>query len=289
MINKEALYKTYGLEIQGDVIYQSSSKLTLAAKSKTIGNTLVALKFSKLEFELHDTYVSNFLKVSNLNYHKSILDHQAIYRLDKSVFNFDLLEVLELILPVSPSDVFGKEIPIKTLKLMILQLLKGFCFLHSQGILHRDVKPANILLIKDHIGYNFKIIDFDFTGCESSQRLFTTPEFLAPEVDIFSDYDAKAEIWAMGAVLYLIFVGNLPFSTRLNELSIREVRRNVLNATFDFSKVPTPLKIPLSLCLKKNPSERIGNLGLLIFIIDPFYFLKSRLKRVFSKSLLFLL
>jgi serine/threonine protein kinase len=284
MVNKEAISKNYGLEIEGEVIHQSDSKLILAAKSKALGNRLVALKFSKLEVELHDAYVTNFLKVSKLNPHQSILDHHSIYRLDRTIFDFDLLEVLELIYPVNPSEVLGKEIAMERLKPMILQLLEGFHFLHSQGILHRDVKPANILLIKDHQGYNFKIIDFDFTGSESNQRLFTTPEFLAPEVKNFSDYSAKAEIWAVGAVLYLIFAGKLPFSTRLNKLSIEEVRENVRNAEFDFSKVPNSIRIPLSLCLKKNPDERIGNLGLLIFIIDPFYFLKSRFKKILSKS-----
>jgi|GEM_PF-1125815 len=283
MVNKDAILKHYGLEIEGEVIYQSDSKLILAAKSKALGNRLVALKFSKLEVGLHDAYVTNFLKVSNLNLHQSIIDHHAIYRLDRTLLDFDILEVLELIYPVNGIEVFGNQIAINRLKPMIVRLLEGFHLLHTQGILHRDVKPANILLTKDDQGYNFKIIDLDFSGSESNQRLFTTPEFLAPEVKSFSDYDVKAEIWAIGAVLYLIFGGKLPFSTRINDLTIEEVRENVRNAEFDFLKVPNSFRIPLSLCLKKNPEERIGNLGMLIFILDPFYFLRSGFKKFLSK------
>jgi serine/threonine protein kinase len=284
MVDKEALLKNYDLELEGGVIYQSDNKIILTAKSKAQGNTQVALKFSRLELELHDSYVTNFLEVSKLNHHQSILDHHVIYRLDRTIFDFDLLEVLELVYTVKPGEFLNKGIPMARLKRMISQLLEGFHSLHNKGILHRDVKPSNILLFEDIGGYNFKIIDIDFTGTPTNQWLFTTIEFLAPEVNIFSDYTVKSEIWSIGLVLYLIFAKDLPYLTREDKLSIKEVKQNVLNTEFDFSKVPSSLRIPLSLCLKKNPNERIGNLGLLIFIIDPFYFLKSRFKKILSKS-----
>lgn len=115
-----------------------------------------------------------------------------------------------------------------------------------------------------------------------NQLLVTTPEFLAPEVNSFSDYNVKSEIWAIGLVLYLMFTAKMPFQTRKDELSIEEVKKEVLNCCFDFSILPLPLRIPVSLCLKKNPNDRIESLTKLIFIMDPVYYLKFKLKSFFS-------
>lgn len=110
----------------------------------------------------------------------------------------------------------------------------------------------------------------------------TTPEFLAPEVNGFSDYTFKSEIWSIGLVLYLIFAKKLPFLTREDGLSIQEVKQQVLAIQFDFSKVTSTLRIPISLSLKSNPDDRIGSVSLLIFMIDPFYFLKWWFRKVLN-------
>lgn len=283
MIDKVFLFHNYGLELENQKpIYQSDSKLIVAAKSKERGEIPVILKFTIIEGELIDSYLANFLRVSNLKQHPSILTHHAIHCLDRTVHNFDLLEILEFVDSVKTSEIVTNGIPIGRLKPIIIQLLEGFRFLHSKNILHRDVKPANILIFEDYRGYNFKIIDFDFIGCQENQKLVTTPEFLAPEVNGFSDYTVKSEIWSIGLVLYLIFVKELPFPTREDGLSIQDVKHQVLSSYFDFSQVPSPLRIPISLCLKSNPVDRIGSVSLLIFMIDPFYFLKCWFRKVLN-------
>lgn len=283
MIDKVFLLHNYGLQLDDQKpIYESDSKLIVAAKSKEQGEIPVILKFTIIEGELIDSYIANFLRVSNLKQHPSILTHYAIHRLDRTVHNFDLLEILEFVNSVKTSEIVMNGIPIGRLKPMIIQLLEGFRFLHSKNLLHRDVKPANILIFEDNRGYNFKIIDFDFIGCQENQKLVTTPEFLAPEVNGFSDYTFKSEIWSIGLVLYLIFAKKLPFLTREDGLSIQEVKQQVLAIQFDFLKVPSPFRIPISLCLKSNPDDRIGSVSLLIFMIDPFYFLKWWFRKVLN-------
>lgn len=283
MVNEEILLQVYNLKVEGKVIFQSDSKLILSGVSREFGDIPVALKFSRLDTDLIDPYISQFL-ISNIKRHPNVLNHYAIHRLDRTLFDFDLFEVLELVNNQELSEIFIQEISTILLKRMILKLLEGFLFCHEKGILHRDVKPSNIMSCKNKEGYGFKIIDFEMMGNSENKRLFTTPRFLAPEVLSFTDYTVKSEIWSIGLILYLLFAKDLPFDTRETQLSIIGVKQNVLNAEFDFSKVPSPLRIPLSLCLKKNPDERIGNLGLLIFIIDPIYFLKSRFTKILSKS-----
>lgn len=288
MVNKDILLQTYNLQVDERVIFQSDSKLILSGlilsgKSNELDGVPVALKFSRLDEEIIGSYISNFEEIIKFNGQPNKINHYSIHKLDRSVSDFDVLEVLELV-DIAGADKIKKDgIPLSSLKLMISDLLESFRLLHKNGILHRDIKPSNILVCKIKEAYQFKIIDFDLMGNSDNQKLFTTPEFLAPEVNSFSDYTIKSEIWSIGLTLYLIFAEELPYSTRQDQLSIKEVRQNVLNAEFDFFKVPTPLRIPLSLCLKKNPNERIGDLGVLILIIDPIYFVKSSLKKVFSK------
>lgn len=283
MVNKDILLQTYNLQVDERVIFQSDSKLILSGKSNELDGVPVALKFSRLDEEIIGPYISNFEEIIKFNGQPNKINHYSIHKLDRSVSDFDVLEVLELVDKAGADKIKKDGIPLSSLKLMISDLLESFRLLHKNGILHRDIKPSNILVCKIKEAYQFKIIDFDLMGNSDNQKLFTTPEFLAPEVNSFSDYTIKSEIWSIGLTLYLIFAEELPYSTRQDQLSIKEVRQNVLNAEFDFFKVPTPLRIPLSLCLKKNPNERIGDLGVLILIIDPIYFVKSSLKKVFSK------
>jgi serine/threonine protein kinase len=282
-VNKDFLFRHFGLKIEDrKPIYQSDSKLILAGKSIHHGDLSVALKFSKINFDLIDTYVKNFYSIAKLKFQPSILKHHEIFKIETSEIDFDLVEVLELVEPVHFSDVFNSGMSPGQLKRMIIKLLEGFQFLHSNKVLHRDIKPDNLILYQEKGEYYFKIIDLDFLGGPENRILVTTPEFLAPEVNSYLDYNVKSEIWAIGLVLYLLFVGKMPFQTRKNELSLEEVKKEVINCDFEFSMLPMPLRIPVSLCLKKNPKDRIGSLGQLIFIMDPIYYMKSRLNSLFG-------
>lgn len=282
MVNKDFLLCHFGLEIlDGNPLHQSDSKLILAGRSHHLGNLPIALKFSKIKVDLIETYVANFQQVSSLKSHPSILTHHQIFKIETADIDFNLVEVLELVRPVHFSNVFKSATPPAQLKQIIIKLLEGFQFLHSNQILHRDIKPDNLILYQEDGNYHFKIIDLDFMGGRENHLLVTTPEFLAPEVNSYSEYDVRAEIWAIGLVIYLIFGGKMPFQTRKQRLSIEEVKKEVLNCTFDFSFLPSPLRIPISLCLKKNPKDRIGSLNQLSFIMDPVYYLKSKVKSLF--------
>jgi serine/threonine protein kinase len=85
--------------------------------------------------------------------------------------------------------------------------------LHSNGFIHRDIKPDNIIISHNHITEEFenaKIIDFGLSAYEnvSSLQLCGTPGFIAPEV-FYADgvnnkyrYDGRADVFSLGAILY---------------------------------------------------------------------------------------
>lgn len=102
----------------------------------------------------------------------------------------------------------------------VAEITSAITYLHSQGIIYRDLKLENLLLDKDgHI----KITDFglckeDITFGATTTTFCGTPEYLAPEVIEDSDYGRAVDWWGVGVVLYEMICGVLPFRSRDHEV-----------------------------------------------------------------------
>ncbi|XP_036416979.1 serine/threonine-protein kinase ULK2 isoform X1 [Colossoma macropomum] len=108
-----------------------------------------------------------------------------------------------------------------TLRVFLQQIAAAMRILNSKGIIHRDLKPQNILLSytgrkKSSInGIRIKIADFGFARYLQSNMMAATlcgsPMYMAPEVIMSQNYDAKADLWSIGTVIYQCLVGKPPF------------------------------------------------------------------------------
>ncbi|KAM9732904.1 serine/threonine-protein kinase ULK2 isoform 2-T2 [Menidia menidia] len=108
-----------------------------------------------------------------------------------------------------------------TLRIFLQQIAAAMRILNSKGIIHRDLKPQNILLSyvgrkKSNIsGVRIKIADFGFARYLQSNMMAATlcgsPMYMAPEVIMSQNYDAKADLWSIGTVIYQCLVGRPPF------------------------------------------------------------------------------
>ncbi|XP_053728747.1 serine/threonine-protein kinase ULK2 [Synchiropus splendidus] len=109
----------------------------------------------------------------------------------------------------------------ETLRIFLQQIAAAMRILNNKGIIHRDLKPQNILLSytgrkKSNVsGIRVKIADFGFARYLQSNMMAATlcgsPMYMAPEVIMSQNYDAKADLWSIGTVIYQCLVGKPPF------------------------------------------------------------------------------
>jgi len=137
-----------------------------------------------------------------------------------------------------------------------LQIAQGLKHAHNRGIIHRDLKPGNIILTPQ----GAKIVDFGLAKNLSSEatRLTTTgtimgtPEYMAPEQFRGEEVDPRADIYALGVVLYEMLTGIPPFTGE----NIGEIMNKHLWEQPDFSGINKKIVQVLSKMLAKGKEER---------------------------------
>lgn len=122
-----------------------------------------------------------------------------------------------------------KKVDSRTKLKIIFSILDGIRYLHSLNIIHGDIKPENILVIKKRNEVKIKICDFGLSRFESIQpdshilRKMYTLNYKPPEVK-GSHVSLKSDIWALGCTLYEIYYGRKYFNSNCIHVSSPEVR-----------------------------------------------------------------
>ncbi|OON18046.1 kinase domain protein, partial [Opisthorchis viverrini] len=130
-------------------------------------------------------------------------------------------------------------------------------YLHTQNVVYRDLKLENLLLDKDgHI----KIADFGLCKEEMSYGTMTktfcgTPEYLAPEVLLESDYGRAVDWWGLGVVMYEMMCGRLPFYSTDHEILFELILQEKVVFPSHLSLIAQDI---LAKLLIKDPSSRLG-------------------------------
>jgi calcium/calmodulin-dependent protein kinase kinase 2 len=139
-------------------------------------------------------------------------------------------------------------------------LILGIEYLHAQGVVHRDIKPDNCLITDDDV---LKIVDFGVSEMFEKDSEMTTaksagsPAFLPPELCTAKHGDVSgkaADIWSMGATLYCLRYGHIPFE----KSGIFEMYESIKTETPDMSsETNTDFQDMMTKVLEKDPSKRI--------------------------------
>ncbi|XP_061967638.1 serine/threonine-protein kinase ATG1a-like [Populus nigra] len=111
------------------------------------------------------------------------------------------------------------------------QLAAGLQALQEKYLIHRDLKPQNLLLLSNDLTPQLKIGDFGFarslTSSDLADTLCGSPLYMAPEIIQNKKYDAKADLWSVGAVLFQLVTGKPPFDGN----SQYQLFQNILTST----------------------------------------------------------
>ena len=145
---------------------------------------------------------------------------------------------------------------------LIKQITSALAYLLEQRIVHRDIKPGNILLFSNGLA---KLSDFGIGhSLDSADSIVGTPAYQAPE--IFSDDDSdkldpiKEDIWSLGVTIYQVITGELPF----NGQSMYEIASNIQNTALQLPEtLSEPLRDLLLQMLQISPENRINLTGIL--------------------------
>ncbi|XP_038874388.1 serine/threonine-protein kinase ATG1a isoform X2 [Benincasa hispida] len=147
---------------------------------------------------------------------------------------------------------------------LMRQLAAGLKVLQEKHLIHRDLKPQNLLLSSNEGTSVLKIGDFGFARSLADQMLADTlcgsPLYMAPEIIQNKKYDAKADLWSVGAILFQLLTGKPPFSGN----HPLQLFQNIFESTeLRFPKGALEELHPdsLNLCrslLRQNPVERLS-------------------------------
>ncbi len=151
---------------------------------------------------------------------------------------------------------------------LTLQVARALSFAHDRGLVHRDVKPQNVLLNEDG---QAKVTDFgiarslDVQGVTQTGTVLGTSDYIAPEQARGQKVDPKTDIYSLGAVLYELLVGEVPFSgDNFVAVAMRHVNEPVPSVLEARPDCPARLDFAIQRAMAKDPDDRFQSMDELV-------------------------
>jgi serine/threonine-protein kinase len=156
-------------------------------------------------------------------------------------------------------------LPIASAIEIVRQILRAVGFAHRRQIVHRDIKPHNVLLVQDGPGdgdERFKVTDFGISRTATSQMteagsIVGTAQYLSPEQARGAPVDQRSDIYSVGIVLYELLTGQLPFTGETPlEIAMKHLSEIPKAPSELRPEIPTDLDMIVLRALAKDPADR---------------------------------
>ncbi|XVF76697.1 hypothetical protein PTKIN_Ptkin13bG0287300 [Pterospermum kingtungense] len=226
-----------------------------------VHGTEVAIKeiaMSRLNKKLQESLMSEIFILKRINHPNIIRLHDIIEVPGKIHLVLEYCKGGDLSMYITR---YG-SIPEATAKHFMQQLAAGLQVLCENNLIHRDLKPQNLLLSANDSNAVLKIADFGFARSLQPRGLAETlcgsPLYMAPEIMQLQKYDAKADLWSVGAILFQLVTGKTPFNGN-NQIQLLQniVKSTDLHFPVENNYLSADCKDLCQKLLRRNPVERL--------------------------------
>ncbi len=232
----------------------------------TVLRRRVAIKILRPELAADADFVARFYTEAQ---HAAKLSHPNIVNIyDVGSAGDDYFIVMELVEGATLAEMIEKDrrLPEPVAIDFGAQIASGLSYAHRQGLLHRDVKPANILVTKDDV---VKISDFGIARATTTQTM-TQPGmvmgsvfYISPEQAQGHELDETSDLYSLGIVLYQMLTGTLPYTGESPiTVALKHISNPVPPVDADDGSISPALVAIVRKLMQKDPKERFASAAL---------------------------
>lgn len=225
----------------------------------------VAVKVLKREFREDETFVKKFRSEAQaaaglthpniVNVYDVAEDRGLYYIVMELVEGITLKEYIEKKGKLTPKEVIG----------ITMQVCAGIDTAHSNRIIHRDIKPQNIMISKEG---KVKVTDFGIAKATSSNTISTNAmgsvHYTSPEQARGGYSDEKSDIYSLGITMYEMITGQLPFDGDSTvSIALKHLQEDIIPPSDFVPDMPYSLEQIILKCTQKSPDRRYADVALL--------------------------
>ena len=229
-------------------------------------NRLVAIKVLKDEFVEDKNFVRKFKEEAQA---AAALAHPNIVNVydvgDEQNAKYIVMELVEGITLKNYIERKGR-LTVKEATSIAIQVSSGLEVAHNNHIIHRDIKPQNIMISKEG---KVKVTDFGIAKSVSANTntsaAMGSVHYTSPEQARGGYSDSKSDIYSLGIVLYEMVTGRVPFDGETTVVvAVKHLQEEMVSPRVYASDVPVSLEQIIMKCTEKSPDRRYANIGELI-------------------------
>ncbi|MGI6020011.1 MAG: Stk1 family PASTA domain-containing Ser/Thr kinase [Lachnospiraceae bacterium] len=226
-------------------------------------NRYVAVKVMKAEFNNDESFVRKFRREAQAAAGLANPNIVNVYDVGEDQGNYYI--VMELVEGITLKEYITKkrELSVREATSIAIQVCMGLAAAHSQGIVHRDIKPQNIIISTDG---KVKVTDFGIARAASSNTISAnvmgSVHYSSPEQVRGGYSDAKSDIYSLGITLYEMVTGRVPFDGETTvAIAIKHLQDEMDPPSKYVPNLPFSLEQIIYKCTQKSPDRRYNSVN----------------------------